>query len=55
MEKVDPMTPVLTVSGVSKIYQTATGQRIEAVRGDIDLSISANSFVCLAGPSGCGK
>ena len=66
MEKVEPLniahialesppeTPVASISGLSKVYETSGGRKIEALR-DINMNIAANSFVCLVGPSGCGK
>jgi NitT/TauT family transport system ATP-binding protein len=45
--------PVVSVSGVSKVFDTAAGQT-HALEG-IDLSIERDEFVSLIGPSGCGK
>jgi NitT/TauT family transport system ATP-binding protein len=48
-----PLTSVVTVSGVNKVFDTASG-RTNALEG-IDLQIAAGEFVSLIGPSGCGK
>ena len=46
-------SPVISVAGVSKVFDTAAGQT-HALEG-IDLSIERDEFVSLIGPSGCGK
>ncbi|MET0974672.1 MAG: ABC transporter ATP-binding protein, partial [Leifsonia sp.] len=43
----------VTVSGVSKIFETKEG-RVVALE-DIDLEVADGEFVSLIGPSGCGK
>ena len=45
---------VVEISGVSKVFESRRGLRVEALR-DIDLTIGSGEFVSLIGPSGCGK
>jgi NitT/TauT family transport system ATP-binding protein len=45
--------PLITASGVQKVFDTPTGA-VEAV-GSADFSVSAGEFISLLGPSGCGK
>ncbi|HET7182518.1 MAG TPA: ABC transporter ATP-binding protein [Candidatus Limnocylindrales bacterium] len=45
--------PVVRVSGVDKVFGTASGA-VRALEG-IDLAIDQTEFVSLIGPSGCGK
>ena len=45
--------PILTVSGVQKIYRN-NGRRLHAL-DDISFTVEENEFVTLVGPSGCGK
>jgi NitT/TauT family transport system ATP-binding protein len=45
--------PVVSIAGVSKVFDAAGGQT-RALDG-IDLSIGRDEFVSLIGPSGCGK
>ena len=44
----------IEIDGVSKFYETQTGEPIEAIRR-IDLGIEPGGFVSVVGPSGCGK
>lgn len=43
----------LTISDVSKIYPTPTGQYV--VLKDVNLEVRQGEFVCVIGHSGCGK
>lgn len=43
----------LTISDVSKIYPTPTGQYV--VLKDVNLQVRQGEFVCVIGHSGCGK
>jgi NitT/TauT family transport system ATP-binding protein len=45
---------LLSVQGVQKIYSTAGGSGVEAVR-DLTFDLRAGEFACLVGPSGSGK
>jgi len=47
-------TPKIQISGVSKVFQTATGQAVEALH-DINIDVKDNEFICVIGRSGCGK
>jgi NitT/TauT family transport system ATP-binding protein len=46
--------PAIAVAGVSKWFDTADGQRLEALR-DISLEVPAQSILAILGASGCGK
>lgn len=48
-----PSTPRVSLAGVDKLFETATG-RTDALKG-IDLDIADGEIVSLLGPSGCGK
>ncbi|GAA1870068.1 ABC transporter ATP-binding protein [Asanoa iriomotensis] len=45
---------LITVEGLSKVYETRSGERVLALR-DIDMEVREGEFVSLVGPSGCGK
>src|SRR6185437_11838749 len=44
----------LRISGLSKVYQTRTGERVEAL-GQTSFDVAAGEFLVVVGPSGCGK
>lgn len=44
----------ISIAGASKIYQSRSGEPLEALR-PLDLEIAAGEFLVLVGPSGCGK
>jgi NitT/TauT family transport system ATP-binding protein len=46
-------TPLLSVQGLKKTYQSATGP-VEAI-GSITFDVNPGEMVCIVGPSGCGK
>ncbi|WP_424805292.1 ATP-binding cassette domain-containing protein [Rhodococcus sp. 27YEA15] len=46
-------TPVLSIRGLSKTYETASGPRL--VLDHVDLDVPAGQFTCIVGPSGAGK
>lgn len=46
--------PLLSVNGVSKIYETRRGDKVQAI-GEVNLQLAQQEFVSLIGPSGCGK
>ena len=43
----------LSISSLSKIYQTADGE-VHAL-AELNFTVSAGEFLCILGPSGCGK
>jgi len=45
---------VINIKGVSKVFNTEQGQRLQALE-PVSLKIKENDFICLVGPSGCGK
>ena len=45
---------LLSVQGIQKIYSTAGGRGVEAVR-DLTFDLRKGEFACLVGPSGSGK
>ena len=49
----DPSGSIITVRGVSKVFQVGKGEAV-ALK-DADLEIADGEFVSLIGPSGCGK
>lgn len=44
----------LNISGLSKSYDTRSGERVEAL-GPISIDVAAGEFLVVVGPSGCGK
>jgi NitT/TauT family transport system ATP-binding protein len=45
---------VVDLAGVTKIYETASGDRVHALK-DINLALGDGEFVSVVGASGCGK
>ena len=52
-QSVTESTPLLSISGVSKVYPTPNGSY--TVLDGVDLTVCEGEFVCLIGHSGCGK
>ncbi len=46
--------PIVSVSGVTKVFQGSGGSRVQAL-DNINLDVHPGDFVSLLGPSGCGK
>ncbi|MGH3740242.1 MAG: ABC transporter ATP-binding protein [Micromonosporaceae bacterium] len=46
--------PVVSLTGVTKQFQTPKGESLLTVKG-IDLTVSSGEFIVIVGPSGCGK
>jgi NitT/TauT family transport system ATP-binding protein len=46
--------PMIGISGLGKVYATASGQEIVAL-SDVHLDVADGEFVTVVGPSGCGK
>ncbi len=44
----------LCISGLTKTYETRTGESMEAL-GPISVDVAAGEFLVVVGPSGCGK
>ncbi|HET9801852.1 MAG TPA: ABC transporter ATP-binding protein [Candidatus Acidoferrum sp.] len=44
----------LCITGLSKVYETRTGGRVEALT-PISFNVAAGEFLVIVGPSGCGK
>jgi NitT/TauT family transport system ATP-binding protein len=51
---VEDAPPRLSLRGVQKSFETASGSVIRAIEG-VTLDVGLGEFVCLIGPSGCGK
>lgn len=47
-------SPVVELKGLTKIYETASGERVHALN-QINLSVETAEFVSVLGASGCGK
>jgi NitT/TauT family transport system ATP-binding protein len=48
------MAPLIAVDGVSKVFDSRSGDPVRAVEG-IDVEVGERQFVTLVGRSGCGK
>jgi NitT/TauT family transport system ATP-binding protein len=48
------MTEFLRIHEVGKTFPTATGDRVHAL-SDLSFSCEEGEFVCIVGPTGCGK
>ena len=44
----------LSISGLTKTYDTRGGERVEAL-GPVSIDVAAGEFLVVVGPSGCGK
>ena len=44
----------LSISGLTKTYDTRTGERVDAL-GPVSIEVAAGEFLVVVGPSGCGK
>jgi NitT/TauT family transport system ATP-binding protein len=50
----DSAEPIIELSGVSKVFATASGERVHAL-DNTRLAIDAGEFITVVGASGCGK
>ncbi|HTH95807.1 MAG TPA: hypothetical protein VL574_00240, partial [Stellaceae bacterium] len=48
------ISPLLAVEGLSKHYATRSGEPIVAL-SPTEMTLADGEFVCVVGPSGCGK
>ncbi|MFQ6674047.1 MAG: ABC transporter ATP-binding protein, partial [Fidelibacterota bacterium] len=48
------MPPLISLTGVTKVYEIGEDQEVPALRG-IDLDIDGNEYISVMGPSGSGK
>src|SRR3984957_5902653 len=53
-QKSQTVSPKVSLKNISLSYQTNAGTRLLAL-DDINLSVSPGEFLCIVGPSGCGK
>lgn len=51
---IDAKTPILIADGISHVYSTSNGQKVEALR-NISIDLMPSTFTCLVGASGSGK
>ncbi|RTL66205.1 MAG: ABC transporter ATP-binding protein [Hyphomicrobiales bacterium] len=54
MASASEVASVIELAGVSKVFPTASGERVLALH-DANLSVKAGEFICVVGASGCGK
>jgi NitT/TauT family transport system ATP-binding protein len=50
----EPVSPKVSLRHVSKTYRQASGEEVPALV-DVTLDVAPGEFVCLIGPTGCGK
>ena len=46
--------PAISIKNINKTYIDQDGNEVQALH-DINLDVAEGEFVCIVGPSGCGK